>query len=54
MFKSKNISRIMAEGGDFMVDLSHKLARRLDIGAQSLEEQIDQLQLKINELGLGL
>ncbi|KAF7586181.1 hypothetical protein BBP40_009324 [Aspergillus hancockii] len=56
-FESESFDRLMAEGGDFMVDLSHKLARRLDmngIGAQSLEEQVDQLQLKINELDLGL
>ncbi|KAA8643791.1 uncharacterized protein ATNIH1004_010565 [Aspergillus tanneri] len=49
MFASKKVEQLIAEGGEFMIDLSQKLARRLTvigIDAQSLEEQIDELQVK--------
>ncbi|GFN17195.1 hypothetical protein AtubIFM55763_004367 [Aspergillus tubingensis] len=55
--ESESFDQIMAEGGEFMVDLSHKLARRLNmsgIGAETLVEQIDDLQLQINQLSLDL
>ncbi|PWY82688.1 hypothetical protein BO83DRAFT_414210 [Aspergillus eucalypticola CBS 122712] len=53
----ESFDRVMAEGGDFVVDLSHKLARRLrttGLGARSLEEQMDELQLKVSSLKQGL
>ncbi|GLB09929.1 hypothetical protein AtubIFM57258_005861 [Aspergillus tubingensis] len=55
--ESESFDQIMAEGGEFMVDLSHKLARRLNmsgIGAETLVEQIDDLHLQINQLSLDL
>ncbi|KAL7658042.1 hypothetical protein ACMYSQ_004183 [Aspergillus niger] len=55
--ESESFDQIMAEGGEFMVDLSHKLARRFrmtGLGAQSLAEQMDELQRKINRLNRGL
>ncbi|THC92659.1 hypothetical protein EYZ11_007861 [Aspergillus tanneri] len=53
MFASKKVEQLIAEGGEFMIDLSQKLARRLTvigIDAQSLEEQIDELQVKVMNL----
>ncbi|GJP96225.1 oxidoreductase family, NAD-binding Rossmann fold protein [Aspergillus niger] len=55
--ESESFDQIMAEGGEFIVDLSHKLARRLNmsgIGAETLVEQIDDLHLQINDLSLRL
>ncbi|KAF7587604.1 hypothetical protein BBP40_007003 [Aspergillus hancockii] len=53
MLANEMFTQLLEEGGEFLTDLSQKLARRLtisEIGAQSLEEQIDELQIKVNEL----
>lgn len=39
----------MAEGGDFTVDVSHKLARKLL--ASPLEEKIEELETRVSALG---
>ena len=52
-FSDENLDMIISEGGEFMIDLSHKLARRLSMSGsstQSLEKQIDELQLNVNRL----
>ncbi|KAE8397485.1 hypothetical protein BDV37DRAFT_276893 [Aspergillus pseudonomiae] len=38
---NENLTKLLEEGGEFLTDLSHKLP---------LEEQIDELQIKVNEL----
>jgi hypothetical protein len=50
---NESLKQPIAEGGEFMIDLSHELAGRLTVigtGAQSLEEQIDELHVKFNKL----
>lgn len=49
----ESLHMLMLEGGGFMIDVSRKLARRLSMSGnstQSLEEQVDELQLKIEKL----
>ncbi|KAE8389610.1 hypothetical protein BDV23DRAFT_172945 [Aspergillus alliaceus] len=53
MLANEKFTQLLEEGGEFLTDLSQKLARRLTVsetGAHSLEEQIDELQIKVNEL----
>ncbi|KAE8406231.1 hypothetical protein BDV37DRAFT_270132 [Aspergillus pseudonomiae] len=50
---TEKLTKLLEEGGEFPTDLSHKLVRRItasETGAQSLEEQIDGLQIKVDEL----
>lgn len=50
---TEKLTKLLEEGGEFPTDLSHKLVRRRtasETGAQSLEEQIDGLQIKVDEL----
>ncbi|GKZ32509.1 hypothetical protein AbraIFM66950_001978 [Aspergillus brasiliensis] len=57
MLQSESLDQLMAEGGEFIVDLSHKMARRLNmtgVDAQSLEKQANGLQRKIDHLNRGL
>ena len=52
-FSDGNLDMIISKGGEFMIDLSHKLARRLAMSGsstQSLEKQIDELQVNVNRL----
>lgn len=52
-FSDENLDMLISEGGEFMIDLSHKLARRLSMGGsstESLEKQIDELQVNVNGL----
>ncbi|OJJ78080.1 hypothetical protein ASPBRDRAFT_50878 [Aspergillus brasiliensis CBS 101740] len=57
LLQSESLDQIIAEGGEFMADVSHKLARRLNmtgVDTQSLERQTDELQRKIYNLNRGL
>ncbi|PWY83321.1 hypothetical protein BO70DRAFT_361456 [Aspergillus heteromorphus CBS 117.55] len=47
------LETVIAEGGDFMIDLSHQLCRRLassGTDTQIMEEQIDELQARLEVL----
>ncbi|PYH76424.1 hypothetical protein BO82DRAFT_321852 [Aspergillus uvarum CBS 121591] len=49
----ENLETVIAEGGDFMIDLSHQLCRRLassGTDTQIMEEQIDELQARLEVL----
>ncbi|KAJ6116212.1 hypothetical protein N7523_005893 [Penicillium sp. IBT 18751x] len=52
---SECLNTLIAEGGDFMIDVSRKLTRRIQTSgesARSLEDQIDELETRIQRLEL--
>ena len=52
-FSDENLEMLISRGREFMIDLSHKLARRLTMSGSStqlLEKQIDELQGNVNGL----
>ncbi|KAJ6111879.1 hypothetical protein N7523_007940 [Penicillium sp. IBT 18751x] len=45
-----DLNSLIAEGGDFMIDVSYKLGRRISMHGTSFEGQIDHLRMNIKRL----